>query len=202
MSFLSRLVRRGGGAIAKVTRGVSRIPGAKLLPGVALAASAVDIGSSVFGGGGGGGGGGLPALPSPSGMASFGSSRAVALPGSAGSSSLPGMRSIFRDDPNIIKALQPWAIPQYKLKTYHRAPLKGFVIRYDEKGDPYAIPKFLAVKYLGYKSAKKPPISVGDWEAVKKADRVTKKVKKMMTTMTRVDKAVRNGKVAVKGKAK
>jgi hypothetical protein len=122
-----------------------------------------------------------------------------ALPGTGGSNPIVGSRSIFRNDPNVVEALKPFAISMHNLRTSYRSPQKGFVIRRDQNGDPFAIPKTMAIKYLGYKNHKKPPISVGDWEAVKRADRTVKKVRKVMTTMTRVDNAVgKGGKVKVK----
>jgi len=133
---------------------------------------------------------GLPALPG----------NFPALPGT-GAPPQVGDRGTFQNDPNIAKALEGFAISKANLKTYYRAGVKGYVVMKDRNGDAYGIPKYLAVRFLGYKSAKKPPISVGDWEAVKRADRTVKKVRKVMTTMTRVDKAVgKGGKIKVKGK--
>jgi len=168
----------------------------KAVPGVGTALSLAGAASGAMSLFGGGGGGGLPALPQ-------GFSGGVpALPG-GGAPAIVGDRSIFRDDPNIVAALQPFAISARNLKQYYRAPIKGYVIRRDQNGDPYGIPKHLAKKFLGYKSAKKPPISVGEWEAVKRADRTIKKVKKITATMTRVDKNIKGGKVvARKAKAK
>ncbi len=136
--------------------------------------------------------GGMPALPG--GM--------PALPG-AGAPPIVGQRGWLQNDPNIVAALQPFAISKANLRVGYRSPLKGYVIRYDSAGDPYAIPKSLARAYLGWRPSKKPPISVGDWEAVKRADRTVKKVRKIMTTMTRVDKAVgKGGKVRLPGRRK
>ena len=130
-----------------------------------------------------------------------GGSKLPALPGLPGLPTAPGMgdRSIFRDDPNIIEALKPYAISAANLKTYYRAP-KGFVIVHDVNGDPYALPKKVAQWARLWKPSPKPPISVGDWQAVKRADRTVKKVRKIMTTIARVDKATgKGGKVKVKG---
>lgn len=192
MSWLRKLGRAAAKAVtpvAAIGRVASKVPGARAIPvvGTGIAAlSAVDMASRFIGGGGSAG---LPALPSSAGL--------PALPGTAMADPRVGMRSIFRDDPNIVAALQPFAIPARELRTYHRAPLKGFVVRYDSAGDPYAIPKTLARKYLGWKPSKKPPISVGEWEAIKRADRASKKIKKAMTTVARVDKNIRGGKVVV-----
>lgn len=189
--------------VSKVVRTVSKVSNIpvvgnviKAVPGVGTAVSLIGAGVGAYnllGGGGGGGGGGMPALPS----GGF-----PALPGTAGSSPVVGNRGWLQNDPNIAAALEPWAISRANLKTAYRSPIKGYVVVYDKNGDPYALPKFLAKKYAGYKESKKPPISVGDWEAVKRADRTIKSVRKIMTTMTRVDKAVSNGKVKVKAKAK
>ena len=78
-----------------------------------------------------------------------------------------------------------------------RAP-KGFVICYDEKGDPFALPKKLAMMLKMWRPAKKPPISVGDWQAVKRADRTVSKMKKIFAVTTRVDNNISGGKVKVR----
>jgi len=195
MSWLRKLGRglaKVAAPVAAAGRVASRVPGARAIPvvGTGIAAlSAIDMGSRALSALSGGGSSGLPALPSGGGL--------PALPGTAMADPRVGMRSIFRDDPNIVAALQPFAIPARELRTYHRAPIKGFVIRYDSAGDPYAIPKTLARKYLGWKPSKKPPISVGEWESIKRADRASKKVKKAMTPVARVDKNIRGGKVVV-----
>lgn len=198
MSLFGRLVRGATSVVKtglKAASTVSNIPGVgavlKAVPIVGTGLAAANAASSLLGAvSGGNRSPGLPALPS----------NLPALPGTAGSPSVVGDRSIFRDDPNVVEALKPFAIAQRNLRQYYRAPIKGYVIRRDSAGDPYAIPKYLAVKYLGYKRHKKPPISVGDWEAVKRADKTVKKVRKIMTTMARVDKAVgKGGKVKIHG---
>lgn len=175
---------------------ISRIPGpvgmvGKVLTGGAIALSAYDLLKGNSGGGpnldlAGGQKYGLPPIPGTGGF-----------PGKAQA----GDRSIFRDDPNIVAALQPWAIPARGLRASYRAP-KGFVVRYDSAGDPYGIPKSLARAYLGWRPSKKPPISVGEWQAVKKADRTIKKMRKITSTMTTVDRGIRGGKVVVRRRKK
>lgn len=201
MGFFGRMVRKSTNVVKgglKATSALSKIPVVgNALKAVPFVGTALSVGSMIsdIAGMGGGGGGRMPAMPQGF-QGGF-----PALPGSAGAPPMVGDRSIFRDDPNVVEALKPWAIAQRNLRQYYRAPIKGYVIRRDSNGDPYAIPKHLAVKFLGYKTHKKPPISVGDWEAVKRADRTVKKVRKVMTTMTRVDKAVgKGGKIKVKGK--
>lgn len=138
---------------------------------------------------GGGGGSNLPALPGAGGF--------PALPG-MGAPGIVGKRGIFQNDPNIVAALQPFAIAKTNLKLCYRSPIKGYVIRYDSAGDPYAIPKKLAQAYLGWRPAKKPPVSVGDWQSLKRADRTVKKFKKIVSMVARVDKNVgKGGKVRV-----
>lgn len=192
-----KLLKGVGKAVSAVSK-VGNVPIVgnvlKAVPGVGTAlslAGAATAGYQLLSGGGGGGGGGLPAIPG---------NAYPALPGGGVAPPIVGSRSILRDDPNVVDALKPWAIATRNLRTAYRSPVKGYVVLRDSAGDPYAIPKFLATKYLGYKSAKKPPISVGDWEAVKRADRTVKKVRKIMTTMTRVDAAIGSGKVKVKSK--
>lgn len=101
------------------------------------------------------------------------------LPGSAGSSPIVGKRGVFRNDANVPDQLKGFVISKPDLRQYYRSPLKGYVIRHDSAGDAYAIPKKLAIAYLGYKPKKKPPISIGEWHALKKAHRTIKKVRKI-----------------------
>ena len=130
-------------------------------------------------------------------LSGSGGSSLPALPG--GFPAVPGMgsRGIFSNDANVPKMIQEWTISKGDLKFYPRAP-KGFVICYDEKGDPFALPKKLAMMLKMWRPAKKPPISVGDWQAVKRADRTVSKMKKIFAVTTRVDNNISGGKVKVR----
>lgn len=207
------LLRKG----LKVASAVNKSPlgnFARMVPGVGTVLGAAGVASSIYGVAkgaqsmlGGGGGGGMPALPSGglggmpvTGGAGYG---LPALPGSANAPAIVGKRSVFRDDPNIANALKAWAISQRFLKTAVRSPIKGYVIVRDAVGDPYALPRSMAIKYAGYRPAKKPPISVGEYQALKKADRTVSKVRKIMTMVARVDKAVgKGGKVRIRAPKK
>ena len=199
---LSKIARSVSSPLLGAARTVNRLPvvgtALKAVPGLGTAltiAGGAAALSSAFSGGGGGGSG-LPMLPS-------GGSGLPMLPGTAGSNPLVGNRGIFQNDPNIVAALQPFAISKANLRMSYRSPAKGFVIRYDSAGDPYAIPKTLARKYLGWKPSKKPPISVGEFESLKRADRTAKKVKKILAMTTRVDNNIgKGGKVVVRRKKK
>jgi len=147
-----------------------------MIPGVGTVLGGAALVSSFFpGGGGNGGGGAMP--PMPQGMTGIGSPVPF--------DPMMGKRSIFRDDPNIIEGLKPWAIPTRGLRQFFRAP-KGFVIRRDSAGDAFGIPKFMAKKFLGYKEADKPPISVRDWNHLKGADRVIKKFREIEKRAMRI----------------
>jgi hypothetical protein len=73
------------------------------------------------------------------------------------------------------------------LKTYYRAP-KGYVVVNDGKGKPYPMRKDIARKLGLWKPAKKPPIKVKDYEALKRAHRTTKKLKKIGKMVKQVQK--------------
>jgi len=175
---------RGVTAVAKVvgrnsvvaTRAVAKTPLVRsVVKQTAIGAGIYALGNAVTGGGGSSlpalPGGGMPGLPSAPGM---------------------GNRSIFRDDPNVIEALKPYAISAANLATYYRAP-RGFVIVRDSNGDPYALPKKIAQWAHLWKASPKPPISVGEMQALKRADRTAKKVKKILSLVTRVDSNVGSG---------
>jgi len=156
------LLARAAGTLARTAFKGARATTGKVLsiPGVRAGVKATGIGTSVLSAGSlliPQGGRGLPAMPG--------------LPAAPGM----GERSIFRDDPNVVEALKPFAIAQRNLKQYFRAP-RGFVIMKDEVGDPYGIPKHLAKQYLGWKPAKKPLLSIRDTSALKRAGTAIKKL--------------------------
>lgn len=172
-SLFGNIVRGIGGAVAGAGRVTA--PFLKSVPYVGTALTALDLASNVFGGLGGsnasgntGIGGGLPALP-----------------GMPGSNPYAGKRTILGNDPNIAAALQGFAISKSHLRMFYRAP-KGYVIRHDEKGDAYAIPKALARKYLGWKPAKKPLLSIRDTNAIHHAATAIKKFEKMEKTIKHI----------------
>lgn len=195
MSLFGSLGRLAHGALNAV-RAAERVPvlgtAVRALPVVGTGLAAYDIASDIAGGfGGGGGGSGMPALPGG----------VPALPG-AGAPAVVGDRSIFANDPNIAKALQAFAISKRNLKTAYRSPVKGYVVVRDSQGDPYALPKKLARQYAGWKPARKPPISAGEWHNLQRAERTAKKMRKVVHTMTRVQHDVHDGKVTIHKKKK
>lgn len=184
---------------AKVATQINKVPMignvAKMVPGLGTVLGAASLATSAYNTfkPSGGGGGGLPALPGG------GGGGLPALPGSASAPAVVGNRSVFRDDPNISEALKAWAISAHNLRTAYRSPIKGYVVVRDVNGDPYALPKQLARQYAGWRPSKKPPISVGEWESLKRAHRTVKKVRKVASKMAQVEKSVtKGGKVKVK----
>lgn len=165
MALFGAILRGGSIAARTLFKGARAGTGAALsVPGVRGALKATGIGATVLGIGQAlipqGGGGGMPMLP-----------------GAAGLPMAPGMgeRSIFRDDPNVVEALKPFAISTRNLKQFFRAP-KGFVIMRDAVGDAYGIPKKIAQQYLGWKPAKKPLLSIRDTSALRRAGTAIKKL--------------------------
>jgi len=182
------IARFASKSVGKVAKTVLKNPLVKsavttVLPGASVAYTAYDAGRALLGGGKSAS---LPALPASASMP------ALPMPGT-----VPGMgqRSIFRDDPNLPAAYQQFAIPERELRTYFRAP-KGFVVLRDPNGQAFGVPKQIA-RQFGWKPAKKPPISVGDWRAVQRADRTVKKMRKIFRQTTVVDKGVSGGKVTI-----
>lgn len=177
---------------------LSKIPvlgnAVKAIPVVGTVASVASIGSDLLSARSrGGGGGGMPALPMPGGMGMPG----VNAPAPVGM----GQRSIFRDDPNVIEALKQYAISERYLRPYYRAP-RGAVIVYDQVGKPYGLPRDIAKKAGLWKPAKKPPISVRDWQSIQRADRTITKMKKVFARTARVEHNVKGGKVRVHARKK
>lgn len=190
-------ILKGAASLARGAVSVARSASGSVLsvPGVRTAVKATGIGATALTLGdmftAGTKTGGLPALPNLAG--------APLAPGGL----VPGMgeRGWFSNDPNIPDFLKPFAISKGNLKAYYRGP-KGTVIVYDSVGDPYALDRRLAMRFKLWKPGHKPPISVGDWQAVKKADRTVKKMRKVFRMTTSVDKHISGGKVVVRRKKK
>lgn len=185
-------VKAIGGGLASVGRAANKIPGVSAIPVVGnvlgMAGGLATVSSMI---GGGGSSAGMPALPNLQG--------GPVMPGGL----VPGMgeRGWFSNDPNIPDFLKPFAISKGNLKQYYKGP-KGTVIVHDSVGDPYALDRRLAIRFKLWKPAHKPPISVGDWQSVKRADRTVKKMRKIFRMTTRVDSKVTGGKVVVAGRKK
>lgn len=167
------------GSIGRAAGALSRSPIGKvagLVPGLGTAVSAIGLAGSAYGAykaiaGNSGAGASLPMLPGGA------APMLPANPGFAGQGSpiQPGDRSIFRNDPNVIKALEAFAIPKSALKVCYRAP-KGFVVLHDQVGDAYGLPKVVAQKMGLWKAAKKPLLSVRDTNAIRRAGTAIKKL--------------------------
>jgi hypothetical protein len=127
----------------------------------------------------------LPMLPSGSGL--------PALPGmqtqmmqQAGAGGLPvpfwkgpgGSLQMPWNDPRIPQVLRQFALDDAYLRQSVRAP-RGYVVVRDAQGRPYAVERAMAVKMKVWKPARKPPISAGDWNKYRTAQRVAKKLMKI-----------------------
>lgn len=123
-------------------------------------------------------GGGLPALPAaPAQTRAIQQTSPGGLPvpwwkGPGGKLQLPW------NDPRIPDYLKQFALDDAYLKPYYRAP-RGYVVLRDGSGRPFAVNKAMAKAFGLWRPKKKPPISVSDWQAFKKAERVEKKLKKI-----------------------
>lgn len=81
-------------------------------------------------------------------------------------------------DPRIPQYLRQFALDDAYLKTYYRAP-KGYVVIRDDQGRPFAVNKAIARQFGIWKPHKKPPISISDWQAYQKSQRVERKLMKI-----------------------
>lgn len=87
-------------------------------------------------------------------------------------------------DPNIPAQLEQWACDDAYLNVTYRAP-KGFVLWRNAKGKPFGLWKPVA-RMMGWKPKRKPPISVGDYRALMKADRTVRKMKSIVARTKRL----------------
>ncbi len=174
MGWLTNLGKAAGSVLRSPVGQIatSFIPGGGLISGGLKAAGALATGYSLYQGARSltGGGSNTPALPPMPGVMGGG----VPDPNA-------GKRSIFRDDPNVAADLKQYAIDERFLKQFFRAP-KGYVILRDNAGDVYALPKLIAMQRGWWKPAKKPPISVRDWSAMKRAQVVMRKLREIEKT--------------------
>ena len=148
--------------------------------------------------------GGLPMLPGVS------PNRMGALPpvpmGKTGGFGIPrgpgGRMQLPWNDPSVPAALKAFALDDSYIRPAMRAP-RGYVIVRDPDGQPYPVLKSIAQKFGLWRPAKKPPISVRDWQALKRSDRTIKKLRKVAVMASRIDKTVgKNGRVKFGGKKK
>lgn len=173
---MAKWYERAGSLVATGVRAVSRSPltnVARMIPGVGTALGAVSLGLAGYSALSGMRGSAAPGLPAMPGGALGGGTPPV--------SPYAGKRSIWRDDPNVAAELKQYAIDNRFLKQFYRAPA-GYVVLRDSAGDVYALPKKMAQDRGWWKAAKKPPISVRDWSAMQRAQKVMRKLREIEKT--------------------
>jgi len=103
-------------------------------------------------------------------------------PGQTGGLGLPqgpgGGLQLPWNDPSTPSALKAFALDDSFLKLQYRSP-KGYVTVRDAAGRPYPLLKTIAQKMGLWKPKRKPPISVRDWSAYRRAGAVEKKLRKI-----------------------
>lgn len=184
MSIFSKVAR----VVGKGLRTASKVPGLKLaaraVPGLGTALAAYE-GVKLLGD--------LTrpsapsALPAPPNAAQL----PLLTPGSTtvpmGSTSGPGLLprgpggslQLPWNDPRIPEYLKQFAIDDGYLKTAVRAP-RGYVVIRDAEGRPFGVNKEIAKAFKIWRPKKKPPISVTDWQSLKRANSTVKKLKKVV----------------------
>lgn len=172
---VSSPVGRVIGNVAKAVPGVGTVLGA-----VGAAGAVYDVGKAVFGSSGSSNSG-LPALPVGGASPMNGPGGGIIAPGQTGGFGLPrgpgGKLQLPWNDPSIAAQLKPFALDDSYLRPYLRAP-KGYVVMRDPQGRPFAVLKSEAKRY-GWRPHKKPPISVGEYQSLKRAKRAIHKVQKI-----------------------
>ncbi len=189
------------GSVGSVAKMATKIPGIGMIPLVGTALSAVSAGTSLYEAfgpksspglmdPGAGGGGGLPALPGiasgfapPAGGGHIGApiTTSALMPMPGGGSSLKTVH-VNPQFPQDKATLDSWIaagllVPFNQLHSAYRAP-KGFRVVH-VNGVTMAVRSDVARRMKLVKPTHKPPISVGEWHALKKAHRTVKKVHKV-----------------------
>jgi len=183
MGFFSRMIRKTANVFSDTVSGVKAVtdnPLARMIPGVSHVSTGIGLfrGASDLFGSGSAPPDALPALPS--GSASFFGGSGFNMGGDRNPGMIPrgpgGRMAMPFTNPNIPKQYEPFTIDDQFLRLSMRAP-KGFVVVRLPGVKPFPMMRDMAIKFNLWKPAKKPPISVTDWESLKRADRVVKKLK-------------------------
>jgi len=185
MGWFSRIKKIGKKGF-RLAKGLRKMPGLKLVPGLGTALIAADVGFSAYNALNGKTKTGPPA---PSMMSSSRRRPLMISPGQTGGGLVPrgpggGMQAPWHD-PSTPAGLKPYALDDSYLKTYYRAP-HGYVVVRDAKGRPYPLLKTIARQSGLWKPAKKPPISVRDYQALKRADKTVRRIKKVNVMAKRI----------------
>jgi len=171
--FLPKVVS----GIGKVIKAVTSKPVIKMSAAAAAGAGIQQLAS--------GGGNTSMNLPIMSGGSLPPIAQAAATPVPAKPGGLPigwkgpgGKLQLPWNDPRIPEYLKQFALDDAYLTPVYRAP-RGYVVIRDQQGRPFAVNKAMAKAFGLWRPKRKPPISVSDWQAFKKAERVEKKLRKI-----------------------
>jgi hypothetical protein len=193
------LISTGARVLGKLVRAAPMVGKAATVAGVGYAGYKAV--SSM--GGGGGGPTAMPTMPALPAMANEDMGNQHAGPSGQGAWGLipwwkgPGGRLQFPwNDPSAPQPLKQFALDDSYLKLTYRAP-KGYVVIRDSDGQPLPVLKMAAQKMGYWRPHKKPPISVGEWQAVKRAHGAVKKMHRIFRVTTNVERNIKGGKVIV-----
>jgi hypothetical protein len=175
---ISRGVRSVGKAVLPVARTVTRSPIARAIPGVGGALALADIGlrgasmlSSMTDASVPNAAPQIPNLP----MGLSLPKRGLPVPQRAGISPTPIPATGAGTQ---LQAPQGMTLPLSSGTSYLRPP-RGFVTIYNNLGQPIRFQdRGSAVKLGLWKPAKKPPISVTDWESLRRANKAVRAIKR------------------------
>lgn len=182
-------LRKLGRTVSKV----AKLPGVNMLPGVSMAASALDVGlnlASVTSGGSRSPG--LPQLPAfPSSARASSPAMSFGAPVPAAFATQAAARTGIAPPPLTIDLINQMKAAglltgNAELLNYKRSPRKDQVVVNWPGGGVVALNKRLARAWGMWKPAKKPPISVGEMSAVNKANSVVKKFTKLERSLKKV----------------
>lgn len=81
--------------------------------------------------------------------------------------------------PQTAEFLKQFQLPSSSIRLVPRAPA-GYVVLYDASGQPFAILKQIARAFKLWRPKQKPPISVRDWNALKRGARTVNKMKRVV----------------------
>jgi len=220
LSLGSKIARKTVGTGFKAIKVASRIPGLKAIPVIGAASLAIDAARMAKGLVSPRTPGVLPSLP---GMAIGGDQGGFfgKLTAARNQMAVPGANlaipSNFDRNPGILprgpggklqipfsganfEQFSQFSLDDQFLRQYVRAPA-GYVVVRDANGKPFPMLK-AAAKMMGlWRPAKKPPISVRDWSALKRANSTVNKIKRIVKMAENVSNFKRAPRRMYKAKA-
>lgn len=197
LARLAKSAVKVAGKIAPLAKFVGKqIPGIGLgIVAAEMIGGGLNLASKLGGGGGGGAMPQLPMLPAPGAMAATAGGGMGPMDAFAMQAAATGRRGSVAMPPMTMEMIQQLQaaglMTGFKdLRVFRRSPRKDHVVVHPVGADggvaTFALHKKLARTWGLWSPSAKPPISAGDWNAIRRANAVVKKLKGMNSDVRKV----------------